>query len=97
MALSVELEKLIWGLRGGVTAAPVAEVANERSQLQQVLDAIKAEKFSLTSEQSAAIAEVQANIDAGASVVSNKRATLLTMFTCFDSPKTAKPAESTKG
>jgi hypothetical protein len=102
MALSPELEQRIAELHAGIASAPVVEVYNERAQLAQVLDALETLKGSksLTPEQTNAIAEVKGNIATGASVVMNKRATLLVVFACIESLKSEpKPVkvESTKG
>lgn len=96
MALDAELESRIAELREGVTSAPATEVANLRSQLQQVLAAIETLKGAkpLSADHDKAITEVKANIAAGASVVMNKRATLLVLFACLDSLKSdAKPVK----
>lgn len=97
MAMSAEKEKLIAELHAGVKAASANDVANERSQLQQVLDAIDSLKGAkpLTAEQNKAVEEVRSNIQSGASVVGNSRATLLTVFECLASLK-AEPAKSPK-
>lgn len=95
MAMSADQEKVIAELHAGVKAAPANDVANDRSQLLLVLEAVDAVKGSKSAEQSKAIEELRANVKGGASVVANSRATLLAVFDCLESlraePKKSEP------
>lgn len=96
MPLSEAQENKIADLRLGITAAPAEHVFNQKSCLSALLgavDTLKAEARGavLSAEQDAAIKEVAANVAAGASVLSNKTATMLKLFDAIDVLK-SKPA-----
>lgn len=95
MLLSPEQEKKVSELRQGITAAPTHSVANNRACLQELL-AVVDTCGKLSADHEKAAAEVRANVTAGASVVSNSRATLLSLFDAIDAAKNAKPVDSFK-
>ncbi len=92
MPLTAAQEQKVAELRQGITDAPTAIVANSKSCLLELL-AVVDECKSLSPDHAKAVAEVKANVAAGASVVSNSRATLLVLFDAIDAAK-AKPPKS---
>ena len=91
MPLTESQEKKVSELRQGITDAPVQTVANNKSCLLELLgavDELRGNK-SLATDHANAVAEVRANVTAGASVVSNSRATLLVVFDAIDSLRSA--------
>lgn len=89
MLLSPEQEKKVSELRQGITDAPVAIVHNSRSCLNELL-AVVDMCGKLSADHKNAVAEVRAKVAAGASVVSNSRATLLVLFDAIDAAKNTK-------
>lgn len=92
MPLTESQEKKIGELRQGITDAPTPVVANNKSCLLELL-AVVDQSGNLSADHAKAVAEVKANVAAGASVVSNSRATLLVLFDAIDAAK-AKPPKS---
>jgi hypothetical protein len=93
MPLTEAQEKKIGELRQGITDAPVAVVHNNRSCLLELL-AVVDQAGKLSPEHEKAVAEVKANVAAGASVLSNSRATLLALFDAIDAAKAVKPVKT---
>jgi len=95
MPLTELQEKKIAELRQGITAAPVPVVHNNRSCLLELL-AVVDQLGKLTPEHEKAVAEVKANVAAGASVLSNSRAALLVVFDAIDAAKSKPPKAEPK-
>lgn len=88
---SAAQEQKVAELRQGITDAPTATVANSKSCLLELLAVVDG-LGNLSADHAKAVAEVKANVAAGASVVNNSRATLLVLFDAIDAAK-AKPAK----
>lgn len=93
MPLSAAQEQKVAELRQGITDAPTAIVANSKSCLLELLAVVDELCKSLSPDHAKAVAEVKANVAAGASVLNNSRATLLVLFDAIDAAK-AKPPKS---
>jgi hypothetical protein len=98
--MPLSTEQKVAELRQGITDAPVATVHNNKSCLTVLLGAVDELRGSksLSADHEKAVAEVRANVEAGASVVANSRATLLVVFDAIDelkkdAPKKPEPLE----